>query len=147
MRKKKQNAMDDAIAILQDMKKQLDVKTKEYESQTATMFNEMAQSFLTKASMHVVKGLLVFYINVGMLPPYKAEAFMERMKDMMANGSSLSKERKWKLPDDVGTFWVPTRTGETRLEYIHFGDDRKHVLEQFKEIEAAYIELCKEHHG
>ena len=33
--------------------------------------------------MDKIKGIIIFYLDVGMLPPYKAEAFMERVKDQI----------------------------------------------------------------
>ena len=57
------------------------------------------------------KGILVFYVNVGQLPPFKAEAFIERMKDTFK-----LKEIK-KLSEVV---YIPVRDQETRVEYISF---------------------------
>ena len=63
------------------------------------------------------RGIIIFYMNVGMLPPIKAEAFIDRVKDRFMNGE---KDRNWELPDDVGVFFVPIRENKTRVQYINF---------------------------
>jgi len=58
------------------------------------------------------KGLLVIYINVGTLPPYKAEAFVERIKD----------KTDLKYTKQVcEVIYIPTRDRPTAVEYIPFG--------------------------
>ncbi len=59
-----------------------------------------------------VRGVLVFYVNVGQLLPFKAEAFVGRMEESM----DLTRVKK-----DCEVFFIPTRTGDTRVEYISFG--------------------------
>lgn len=64
------------------------------------------------------KGILVFYLNVGHLSPPKAEAFVERMRDRFLSGDN---PRNWKIPDDVGVFFLPVRPPqETYIDYICF---------------------------
>ncbi len=59
-----------------------------------------------------LKGCLVFYIDVGQLPPYKAEAFVERMKDNF---------RSERLKKNYELIFVPVRpNGNTRVEFIPF---------------------------
>lgn len=60
------------------------------------------------------KGILCFYINVGQLPPYKAEAFMERYKEKFLKDGEVSKR--------FITFWIPTRTQPTRVEILPVGN-------------------------
>lgn len=60
----------------------------------------------------------VFYIDVGQLPPFKAEAFMERMKDQFrkkkvvsgrgGTGASAVEER-WHAPAQDEDYWIPIR--------------------------------------
>lgn len=59
-----------------------------------------------------LQGILCFYINVGQLPPLKAEAFIERVKA----GMDLSRLKK-----QVEVFFLPVREGRTKVEYIPFG--------------------------
>jgi intein/homing endonuclease len=70
----------------------------------------------------------VFYIDVQQMPPYKAEAFMERMKDQFrkkkipsagrAPGAS-SVEERWQAPAADEDFWIPIRpNANTRVETL-----------------------------
>lgn len=70
----------------------------------------------------------VFYIDVQQLPPYKAEAFIERMKDQFkkkkvpnrngAGGASAVEER-WHAPAADEDYWIPIRpNANTRVETL-----------------------------
>lgn len=70
----------------------------------------------------------VFYIDVGQLPPFKAEAFMERLKDQFrkrktagnraATGANLVEER-WQPPAQDEDYWVPVRpNANSRIETL-----------------------------
>lgn len=72
----------------------------------------------------------VFYIDVGTLPPNKAEAFIERLKDQLRkkkmytnrgsqpNGAS-SVEERWHAPSADEDYWLPIRpNGNTRIETL-----------------------------
>lgn len=69
----------------------------------------------------------IFYIDVGQLPPYKAEAFVERMKDQFrkkkvqtgrGTGASAVDER-WHAPAADEDYWVPIRpNANTRIETL-----------------------------
>ncbi len=71
----------------------------------------------------------VFYIDVQQLPPYKAEAFVERMKDQFRKkkvassrgalpGASTVEER-WHAPAADEDFWIPIRpNANTRVETL-----------------------------
>lgn len=65
----------------------------------------------------------VFYIDVGSLPPFKAEAFIERLKDQLkkkkvstsrvsSGGSSAVEERYHAMPAE-DDFWLPIRPGSS----------------------------------
>lgn len=57
-----------------------------------------------------LKGCLVFYVDVGQLPPYKAEAFVERM------AARFNSER---LKKNYEIMFIPVRpNSQTRVEYI-----------------------------
>jgi len=71
----------------------------------------------------------VFYIDVGQLPPFKAEAFMERMKDLLRKkkvsnsrnqlGGASGVEERWHAPAQDEDFWVPIRPNtNTRIETL-----------------------------
>ena len=70
----------------------------------------------------------VFYIDVQQLPPFKAEAFIERMKDQFrkkkvsgaskAPGAS-SVEERWQAPAADEDYWIPIRpNANTRVETL-----------------------------
>lgn len=70
----------------------------------------------------------VFYIDVQQLPPYKAEAFIERMKDQFKKkkttgrtgtpGASMVEER-WHAPSADEDYWIPIRPNvNTRVETL-----------------------------
>lgn len=70
----------------------------------------------------------VFYIDVQQLPPYKAEAFVERMKDQFKKkkvparsglpGASQVEER-WHAPAADEDYWIPIRpNANTRVETL-----------------------------
>ncbi len=68
----------------------------------------------------------VFYIDVGQLAPYRAEAFIERLKDQFrkkkvsrgGTGASAVEER-WHAPAADEDYWVPIRPNtNTRIETL-----------------------------
>ena len=69
----------------------------------------------------------VFYIDVGQLPPYKAEAFVDRMKDQFrkkkvgtnqGTGANAVEER-WHAPAQDEDYWLPIRpSANTRIETL-----------------------------
>lgn len=73
-----------------------------------------------------VDGWVVFYIDVGQLPPAKAEAFVERMKDSM---------KDVRLPSNFDAVWIPRRNQPTYVEVVKFNlDENLEVdIEEFKE--------------
>lgn len=69
----------------------------------------------------------VFYIDVGQLPPFKAEAFLDRIKDQfrkrkIANNRSTGAnqvDERWQPPSQDEDFWLPTRpNSNTRIETL-----------------------------
>lgn len=71
----------------------------------------------------------VFYIDTFQLPPYRAEAFVERMKDQfkkkkVATGKSglpgaSSVEERWHAPAADEDYWIPVRpNSNTRVETL-----------------------------
>jgi hypothetical protein len=69
----------------------------------------------------------IFYIDVGQLPPFKAEAFVDRMKDQFrkkkvqtANGAGANAvDERWHAPAADEDYWVPIRpNANTRIETL-----------------------------
>jgi hypothetical protein len=69
----------------------------------------------------------IFYIDVGQLPPYKAEAFVERMKDQFRKkkvqtnrgAGANAVEERWHAPAADEDYWVPIRpNANTRIETL-----------------------------
>lgn len=87
-------------------------------------------------------GLLVFYVNVGTVPPYRAESFVERFEDHFK--SKMLKEHK--LPDNVVLLFVPVRPPqETRLEYIPMVGVDTALLTQIMEIHEKTRQFWNDH--
>jgi hypothetical protein len=88
----------------------------------------------------VARGVLVFYVNVGQLPPNRAEAFLERMKASFL--AAPQENLAWKLPDDVGTFWIPVRNQDTYVDFISFEgfneDANQHIEEVMEKISNVF---------
>lgn len=70
----------------------------------------------------------VFYIDVGQLPPFKAEAFIERLKDQFRKrkiagnraqvGANMVEER-WQPPAQDEDYWIPIRpNANSRVETL-----------------------------
>ena len=71
----------------------------------------------------------VFYIDVGQLPPFKAEAFMEKMKDQFRKKKISSNrpgmqgpnsvEERYHAPAVDEDYWIPTRpNSNTKIETL-----------------------------
>lgn len=71
----------------------------------------------------------VFYIDVGQMPSFRAEAFMDRVKDLLrkrkvvkpggGGDAASSVEERWGAPTSDEDFWIPTRpNSNTRVETL-----------------------------
>lgn len=71
----------------------------------------------------------IFYIDVGTLPPFKAEAFIERMKSQfrkrkattsnLGGSGASSIDERWHAPAIDEDFWLPTRpNSQTKIETL-----------------------------
>jgi hypothetical protein len=69
----------------------------------------------------------VFYIDVGQLPPFKAEAFVDRMKDQFRKkkvpsgrgAGANAVEERWHAPAADEDYWIPIRpSANTRIETL-----------------------------
>jgi hypothetical protein len=73
-----------------------------------------------------MKGILVFYVDVGALSPSKAEAFVDRMKDNLNNSLDRIKNEGYEI------LFIPIRpNSQTRVEIIPL-EDRLQKLEDAK---------------
>lgn len=75
-----------------------------------------------------LEGLLIFYVGVGQLPPQKADAFVERMKDQCA---ALQR-----LPATWDVVWIPVRNYETKVETIRFKEVMNNAEEAINQATA-----------
>lgn len=79
------------------------------------------------------KGVLVVYLNVGMLPPYKAELFIERAKDQFTKSMETAKCAP--LPNDVSFVFLPVRPPqETKVDYLPLDVASKEALERLNAV-------------
>ena len=69
------------------------------------------ESVFAPQKEQTTKGLLVIYVNIGQLPPFKANAFVEKMKE------SANLEATRKVCDIL---YIPVRDRPTKVEYIPF---------------------------
>lgn len=71
----------------------------------------------------------VFYIDVGQLPPFKAEAFIERMKDQFRKRKVATSrspfqgagqvEERWQAPAADEDYWLPVRpNSQTKIDTL-----------------------------
>lgn len=70
----------------------------------------------------------VFYIDVGQLPPFKAEAFIDRLKDQFRKrkttnqsgaGGANQVEERWMPPAQDEDYWLPVRpNSNTKIETL-----------------------------
>lgn len=69
----------------------------------------------------------VFYVDVGQLPPFKAEAFIDRIKDQFRKRKTTSNagtganqvEERWMPPAQDEDYWLPIRpNSNTRIETL-----------------------------
>lgn len=74
-------------------------------------------------------GVMVFNIYVGQLPPYKAEAFVARLKDQFSKGAKKHKLTSWV------TYWLPQRNFATDVE-IYVRDEGR-----IKQLEPFYLDF------
>lgn len=90
-----------------------DVAKAEVQAQAdeATAEINLADAATSVPSDDPLDGVVVFYIDVGSLPPVKAEAYIEKLKAKFK--PTLSRLRK-----NVGTLFIPVRNENTRVEWL-----------------------------
>ena len=72
---------------------------------------ETGQSVIMPHNNNKLKTLLVFWVHVGTMPPFKAEAYVERMKNGL---KGLHKPE-----DDFAMIFVASRIRETQIQVIN----------------------------
>lgn len=96
----------------------------------------------------------VFYVDIGDLPPYKEEAYMQRMIDQLRK-RKLSKntassdgkgpgavDERWSAPSIEEDYWVPLRKGsQTRIENLPGAGFVAEVDDSLYFRERVYIAL------
>jgi len=95
-----------------------------------TVDNELHNFIANSTCVHNTRApeRRVFYIDVQQLPPYKAEAFVDRMKDQFKKkkvpsagrlSGASSVEERWQAPAADEDFWIPIRpNANTRVETL-----------------------------
>jgi hypothetical protein len=87
--------------------------------------------------MKIANGLLIFYIPVGSLPPYKCEQLMDRMKEKIKQDQEEREE--WDLPDDIMSLWIPDRTiNRIKIQFINFRQFSKATVRKIENLKKAY---------
>lgn len=87
-----------------------------------------------------LEGFIVFFVNVGSLPPFKAEAFIERLKDQWKKGESSHVYLQGRsLVSNWQTIWIPSRTQETHAEFYPVNGE-KDVEGKLKQIEGFLLD-------
>lgn len=87
-----------------------------------------------------LEGFIVLFVNVGSLPPFKAEAFIERLKDKCKKSDN-------DLTANWETIWIPSRTEETHAEFYPV-NGQKDVEGRLKQVEGWLLEYeDKESHS
>jgi len=92
---------------------------------------------MTPFKMNAIKEKRVFYINVGQLPPNRAEAFLNKMQDAL---------RQIGINQDTEDYFVPVRDGVTKIEVFTKDDkdqwvkENSHVIEVMQNIQIESLE-------
>lgn len=93
-----------------------------------------------------IKGILVFYINVGMLPPSEAEEFINRWRDRIKFGHQNDFESipALKIPSTIDSLFIPVRDKPTQVEYIPFDGVTKDALSELIEVKILLNQFMNE---
>jgi hypothetical protein len=95
----------------------------------------------------------VFYIDVGQLPPFKAEAFMNRLQDMFRKKKTFSSkggvggagpvEERWQAPSQDEDFWIPLRpNSNTRVETLPGAQNLGEIDDALYFRNKLFISMC-----
>jgi hypothetical protein len=75
-------------------------------------FSEMNEWVNYKQHSHELMGIVVVHVNVGLLPPMKAEALLERVKDRIYKEIDVNR-----LKQNYEIIFLPTREHPTHISY------------------------------
>lgn len=78
---------------------------------TSCVYGKQGEWILYKQDATKQKGIIVFTMNVGNLPPFKAEAWIERVKDKFLKNTA---HHEWQY------IFLPVREQETKVEIFSF---------------------------
>jgi hypothetical protein len=82
-----------------------------------------------------VTGILTFYLDVGQLPPFKAEAFVERQKDK--NRELIDRLNK----QGIISLWIPVRpNSDTRVEFLPISEQAIKYQAKLFDVELTDID-------
>lgn len=95
----------------------------------------------------------VFYIDVGQLPPFKAEAFMGRLQDQFRKKKTFSSrgglggaapvEERWTAMSAEEDFWVPLRPqSNTRIETLPGASNLSEIDDCLYFRNKLFISMC-----
>ncbi len=95
----------------------------------------------------------VFYIDVGQLPPFKAEAFMDRLKDQFRKKKVFSTkggisgpgpvDERWTPPTADEDFWIPLRpNSNTRVETLPGAQNLGEIDDALYFRNKLFISMC-----
>ncbi len=95
----------------------------------------------------------VFYIDVGQLPPFKAEAFMSRLQDQFRKKKTFSSkggvggagpvEERWTAPSQDEDFWIPLRPqSNTRVETLPGAQNLGEIDDALYFRNKLFISMC-----
>jgi hypothetical protein len=78
------------------------------------VYGKQGEWILYKQDVPNKKGIIVFTMNVGNLPPLKAEAYIERIKDQFRKSGNPQDWQDWQH------IFMPVRHQETKVEIFSF---------------------------
>lgn len=76
----------------------------------------------------------LFYINVGNMPPTDVSSYLDNAKWAL-NTKSEGLIEQMKTAGDWEDFFIPTRTGETRVEHVLIDADKVRIAKQVDLLE------------
>lgn len=95
----------------------------------------------------------VFYIDVGNMPSFKAEAFMTRLQDQFRKKKTISTkggafgaspvEERWQAPSQDEDFWIPMRpNGNTRVDTLPGAQNLGEIDDALYFRNKLFLSMC-----
>jgi hypothetical protein len=60
---------------------------------------------------------LVFYVNVGAIPPDRVDSFLRKFEEIVFNETN---QVRAKVPENVAVFFLPVRNQDTYVDFLPF---------------------------